>query len=311
MVRLVVTADVQEQLTDARSEIQRLVSELTQAEEAIVSKEANNDAQDAPVESHNSSGLSISLEDAAATEAALVARCQEQAERIAGLTEHLQRLSTDKTELSQRLQVAEQQAQKAPPPPLSRQASDLVNEELKALRKQNQELVSKLRREELLNNQLALETETIGEYISLYHEQREVLNGRVKEKDEFIRRMMETKVALEEACQHYQAEIVQLKDAVSQITPTSAPRALPQSVLQQQQQPVTPASGPVSTTDPHSARTFSPLTPASANHSSSSPVPRPDPTVEDLFELHRRMRVEHGAIILKRCSQCTSPEILL
>ena len=55
----------------------------------------------------------------------------------------------------------------------------------------NTDMSERLKIEQQLTTQLAQETETIGEYITLYHQQRQTMNERLKEKDAIIERLQQ------------------------------------------------------------------------------------------------------------------------
>ncbi|XP_078687417.1 golgin subfamily A member 2-like isoform X1 [Branchiostoma floridae x Branchiostoma belcheri] len=69
------------------------------------------------------------------------------------------------------------------------EAMDKLQDRFSAVMRDKAELSDKVQELEHLNMQLSGETETIGEYITLYHYQRAALHQRAREKDEFITRL--------------------------------------------------------------------------------------------------------------------------
>ncbi|XP_035684690.1 golgin subfamily A member 2-like isoform X2 [Branchiostoma floridae] len=69
------------------------------------------------------------------------------------------------------------------------EAMDKLQERFSTVMRDKAELSDKVQELEHLNMQLSGETETIGEYITLYHYQRAALHQRAREKDEFITRL--------------------------------------------------------------------------------------------------------------------------
>lgn len=77
---------------------------------------------------------------------------------------------------------------------------------------ERRELRDKLEVEQHLTMQLAQETETIGEYIGMYHEQREKLQARLQDKEAHLEAMAQDRAMMELHIQKLQAMVSRLAD---------------------------------------------------------------------------------------------------
>lgn len=108
----------------------------------------------------------------------------------------------------------------------------LLQEKFTSVMKEKAELLNKLELLEHTNTQLQCECDTIGEYIALYHNQRQVLKQRHREKDDYIANIIRDRETMQGKVQQLETLIVTMlnsqRDSThDHITSTPFPNTVP------------------------------------------------------------------------------------